>query len=201
MAYFHKILFYIPLFWLDVAAPCVAVVLAVTAFFGCKKKYIFLFSLLFLCLFCGVWALHPQGGAEYALSGGGIFSGLLLLGNILSEILSKSIRRAGEKRAQKRTAPRVVPVPSGAEGTDLAVTPEKEGGMPGINEDLQLDHALFVLGKLGGKKLSMTDRLDADVIRNMLNVYRYKTTLSIEETRTLNDYLGRLLKLMSKYSV
>lgn len=200
MAYLHKILSYIPLFWLDVAAPCVAVVLAVITFFGCKKKYIFLFSLLFLCLFCGIWAIHPQGGAEYAFSGGGIFSGLLLLCNTLSEILSKTFRRAREKRAQKITSQTRV-APCEPKGINLTVNPEREGSRTEINDDLQLDHALFVLGKLGGKKLSVTDRLDANVIRNMINVYRYKETLSVEETRTLNRYLGTLLKLMSKYSV
>ena len=69
------------------------------------------------------------------------------------------------------------------------------------NADVQLEHVFQVLKKLQSMKLSAGDRLETDVIRNMLNVYQAKGALSAEETRALNNYLATLLKLMSKYSV
>ena len=69
------------------------------------------------------------------------------------------------------------------------------------NADVRLEHVFQVLKKLQNMKLSAGDRLETDVIRNMLNVYAAKGVLSAEETRALNNYLATLLKLMSKYSV
>lgn len=199
MKYLYRIAAYIPLFWLDVAVPVVVLFLAALVFFGVKKKYIYPFSLVFLCLFCGVWGAHPQGGTEYAFSGGIVFSCLAVSCITLCDILGKAFRRAREKKREKMKSETHIE-PCKAEGTTL-ITPRENGGMPATNGDLQLDHALSVLGKLAGKKLSVTDKMDTDVMRNMIHVYRCKDTLSAEETRTLNNYLGTLLKLMSKYSV
>ena len=86
----------------------------------------------------------------------------------------------------------------------MAVMEEESLPMPENNtvkSDVQLAHVFQVLKKLQSLKLSAGDRLESDVIERMLNVYQAKATLSAEETRTLNNYLATLLKLMSKYSV
>ena len=77
----------------------------------------------------------------------------------------------------------------------LIVSPDAKG--------LGLGGRLFsaALERLRSLPLGAGDRLETDVIRNMLNVYAAKGVLSAEETRALNNYLATLLKLMSKYSV
>jgi signal transduction histidine kinase len=67
--------------------------------------------------------------------------------------------------------------------------------------EVQLGYAFEVLRKLRKAKLNERDRMETDVIQNMLTVYSAKERLSTEEAHTLNGYLASLLKLMAAYSV
>lgn len=200
MEYLRLILSYVPLFWLDVSALCFAVLPGIFTLLGGKKKYIVLFSLIVFSLFCGAWAAHPQGGLEYALSGGIVFSCLLLFFATLSDFILRKIRRGNRKHERKERAEAQVSPRKTEEGNPFIVA-EPKGDASLMKGDLQLEHALRVLEKLSGKKLSVADRLETDVIRNTINIYRYKDVLSPDETRTINNYLGTILKMMSKYSV
>ena len=68
-------------------------------------------------------------------------------------------------------------------------------------KDVDLSHAFFVLDKLKEKKLNGRDKMESDIIRNMLVVYSHKESLTVEESRDLNNYLATLLKMMAAYAV
>ncbi len=167
--------------------------------------------LFILSLSCGMIALHEKGGGSFAFGYGCLLFAVILL--FAPGLLLRRGERPARKKRHKQTAESRgkidadlsarSPVLSGMPIPD-AVLPQEEKPVPkgaDVNTDIQLEHVFQVLKKLQGMKLSAGDRLETDVIHNMLTVYRAKGALSADETRALNNYLATLLKLMSKYSV
>lgn len=186
--------------WLDLSAVIVAALPGTILLCGGKRKLALSLSAVLFSVSCCAWGLHPQGGTEYAFSGGSVFFCVCVLCLSAGELVAGKIRRKKrEKEEQRReemqTSSRV------AQTVPVFTNVKADYPMPATNADLQLDYALRVLEKLAGKKLSVADKLETDAIKSTVDVYKDRNVLTCEETRKINRYLASLLKLMSKYSV
>ena len=76
----------------------------------------------------------------------------------------------------------------------LCVIPEKE---PVADEKT----CAFVAERLKELPLGAGDRLEAEKMSELLNIYHGKGDLAPAESQTLNDILAALLKMMAKYDV
>lgn len=209
MAWAENIVNIFPAAFLFIAPPCAAAAVGVLALFCRRRGWAIWAWLLILGLSCGMLTFHKDGGAGTAFGYGCLLFVFLLLlsaGAFFRRMPEKK-RSGDQKTADKKGGQKADeltasdPVLTGMPSPE-AVLPQNTDPSPApAAAGVQLEHVFSVLKKLQGMKLSAGDRLETDVIRNMLNVYRAKGVLSAEETRALNNYLATLLKLMSKYSV
>lgn len=208
MPYIQEIVSYLPVFYLQIAPFCVVIFLYLLSLACRNKRNIVWLLALTESLACTLFVLHEEGGVSIAVG-----YGFLLLSFILLFSPTLRLRLRKEKKVNKnRSFDEFLPAVNAA--TVLTPPPEpnvilkqdSQADTPmsekkTLNDDVQLAHVFQVLKKLQGVKLSAGDRLETDVIHNMLTVYQAKESLSAEETRNLNNYLATLLKLMSKYSL
>ena len=197
----------IPFPFLIVAPFCaVAVLYFLSVFSVHKRRFLWLLTLTEIASFTLI-ILHFDGGLVSAFTHFGLLTFLTVL---LSPVLFvKTVKEKLKASHKTHLTQELLPIPEDASvvcatPAPMAVMEEESLPMPENNtvkSDVQLAHVFQVLKKLQSLKLSAGDRLESDVIERMLNVYQAKATLSAEETRTLNNYLATLLKLMSKYSV
>ena len=68
-------------------------------------------------------------------------------------------------------------------------------------KDVRLDYVLSVAERLKELPLGAGDRLEAEKMSELLNIYHGKGDLAPAESQTLNDILAALLKMMAKYDV
>ena len=68
-------------------------------------------------------------------------------------------------------------------------------------EDVRFDYVLSVFERLREMKLGAGDRLEAEKMGELLEIYKNKGALCEKECETLNDILASLLKMMAKYDV
>ena len=68
-------------------------------------------------------------------------------------------------------------------------------------KDVRLDYVLSVAERLKELPLGAGDRLEAEKMGELLNIYHGKGDLAPAESQTLNDILAALLKMMAKYDV
>lgn len=211
--------------FLLIAPLCAAALVGVLSVFFRRKRPAVWIWLFLLSLSCGLLAFHDKGGGTLAFGYGCLFFAFILLLSLLllirhgagkrankskenpigegEMLLPKKDKKEGQKNFSEDRLYTGMPLAKKElvglrEGEEK---PSAETSVGGENADVRLEHVFQVLKKLQGMKLSAGDRLETDVIGNMLNVYTTKGTLSAEETRALNNYLATLLKLMSKYSV
>lgn len=206
MSYIREVVSHIPFFYLEIIPFCAILLFAVLSLAVRKKKYV-LFLLAFTGSFsCALICLHRNGGVPEALTHAFLFASATL---VLSPVFL--LRREKKSRNDKKENENLtLPEPT-EETKSISFKPVSNvnivqesvsmSEMKRINGDVQLAHVFQVLKKLESVKLSASDRLETDVIRNMLTIYQSKDMLSVEETHALNNYLATLLKLMSKYSV
>lgn len=215
MSYIGKMATVIPFVYIEITPFClIAGIYLLSIFFRSKHGFLWLLGLTVSASITLI-AFHDEGGASAAFSYGSLlifltvlFSPLLCIRSEGDETESeekKGTDESSKESSMKRgevpfiTGPKVASVTVSEQETKKNVNPMSENKT--VNGDVQLAHVFQVLKKLQSMKLSSGDRLETDVIQNMLTVYQAKGTLSLEETATLNNYLATLLKLMSKYSV
>lgn len=68
-------------------------------------------------------------------------------------------------------------------------------------QGVRLDYVLSVAERLLSLPLGAGDRLEAEKMNTLLEVYRGKEKFTAEECAALNDILAALLKMMAKYGV
>lgn len=199
MSYIGESITVIPFFWLQIIPLCVAISLYFFSFISKNKRVIVWLLSLTVTVACAAISLHEEGSASTAFQYGALLSSLVIL---LLPVLRFNTRKKKDKKEIKPISEEIKPLL--ATPAPKAIITQESTPMPvktAVNGSVQLAHVFQVLKKLQSVKLSAGDRLETDVIQNMLTVYQAKETLSAEETRALNNYLATLLKLMSKYSL
>lgn len=211
--------------FLLIAPLCAAALVGILSFFFFRKRAAVWLYLFVLSLSCGLLSFHAKGGGSLAFGYGCLLFAIMLLLLLApsakhkkgegkeqkdleqKEKMSKILSQTGKERDGKNKGNDIIYAGMPLIKKDIVNLNEAKYEHPiaetggSENADVQLEHVFQVLKKLQSMKLSAGDRLETDVIRNMLNVYQAKGALSAEETRALNNYLATLLKLMSKYSV
>ena len=208
MSYILETVNLIPFFYLKNFPFCTVIFVYLFSLIFCDKRvFVWLLALIQISSFSLVF-FHGRGGVASALGYGSLlFFLIILLWPLLWAHTKKQTKSPKEKKPTKKSENFSVaeePFLPSAKPAPQAVALPKSVPMPGYkaeHADVQLEHVFGVLKKLQSVKLSAGDRLETDVIYNMLTVYRSKGRLSAEETRSLNNYLATLLKLMSKYSL
>jgi membrane protein implicated in regulation of membrane protease activity len=207
-------------FWLEIGEHALAhwVILAVfvalaiyTASLFFQKKGFFVWAeAVAFCFFSPIFFLHPHATLKLAIA---LASSLLFVIFFFSPVLlfqrgEKRRKEGGEERTERRTERVAAGRANGAETSEATATFDeeffrKEAPMPVFTDirEVQLGYAFEVLRKLRKAKLNERDRMETDVIQNMLTVYSAKERLNTEEVHALNGYLSSLLKLMAAYSV
>ncbi len=199
MSYIGKIITFIPFFWLQIIPLCTVITLYLFSFASRKKGVIVWLLSLTVTLACAFISLHEEGSASTAFQYGALLAAFVIL---LLPVLRFNVGKKEGTKQTKSVSEEIKPLP--IPPAPKAIITQESTSMPvktAINGSVQLAHVFQVLKKLQSVKLSAGDRLETDVIQNMLTVYQAKETLSAEETRALNNYLATLLKLMSKYSL
>ncbi len=199
MSYIGEIITFIPFFWLKIIPLCTVITLYLFSFVSRKKRVIVWLLSLTVTLSCAAISLHEEGSASTAFQYGALLLALVIL---LLPVLRLNAGKKKNKTQIKSVSEEIKPLPMPP--APKAIITQENAPMPAktaINGSVQLAHVFQVLKKLQSVKLSAGDRLETDVIQNMLTVYQAKEVLSAEETRALNNYLATLLKLMSKYSL
>ena len=79
--------------------------------------------------------------------------------------------------------------------------PEQDAAPSRPLKDVRLDYVLSVAERLKELPLGAGDRLEAEKMGGLLQIYKNKGELSPAEYRALNDVLAALLKMMAKYGV
>ena len=211
--------------FLLIAPLCAAALVGILSFFFFRKRAAVWLYLFVLSLSCGLLSFHAKGGGSLAFGYGCLLFAIMLLLFLTpsakhkkekgkeqkdleqKEKMSKILSQTGKERDGRNKDNDIIYAGMPLIKKDIVSLNEAKYEHPiaetggSENADVQLEHVFQVLKKLQSMKLSAGDRLETDVIRNMLNVYQAKGALSAEETRALNNYLATLLKLMSKYSV
>ncbi len=198
----------IPFAVLTIAPVCAITLLNIIGVCVQRKRAVTWLSLLFGGLACLFVLLHEQGGVQFSLA---YALCLFLVATFLSPVFWVRDRGVEGVKVETDTSYEKGKL---FEPSALSVLPlesnsieQNEPPMPAINGQkkvnvgIQLQHAVQVLKRLQSMKLTAGDRLETDVIQKMLGVYQTKGALTAEETRSLNNYLATLLKLMSKYSL
>lgn len=180
-----------------------ASLVAVGSVFWRRKKIVFFLYGLILTFFAGAVALHSAVAAKSAFAFACILAFFITLLSPLSLLsVPKKEKPVAEKKSALRTEAMKALSPEPFLPAAAPLPPkEKEGGMPAVKDDIQLEHVFRILKKLQTAKLSSGDRLETDVIYNSLVCLQAKENLTPEETRRVNDHLATLLKLMSRYSL
>lgn len=189
------------LHWLLVSGFVVLFLYFTSLFFREKGVFVWLQAVNFL-FFCRIFFLHPQSSVKTALNVCLILSFIVLFFSpVFLFRRKKKGKKAGERIAigqVKRMPPRTVIEPVSDRIVAGEVSPMSV--VTSIRE-VQLSYAFEILRKLSRSKLNERDRMEMDIIQNMLTIYRAKEQLSTEEMHALNGYLSSLLKLMAAYSV
>lgn len=225
MAWLENIVNRISFEFLLIAPLCAAALVGILSFFFFRKRAAVWLYLFVLSLSCGLLSFHAKGGGSLAFGYGCLLFAIMLLLFLVpsakhkkekgkeqkdleqKEKMSKILSQTGKERDGRNKDNDIIYAGMPLIKKDIVSLNEAKYEHPiaetggSENADVQLGHVFQVLKKLQSMKLSAGDRLETDVIRNMLNVYQAKGALSAEETRALNNYLATLLKLMSKYSV
>ncbi|MCH5147018.1 MAG: hypothetical protein J1F61_03300 [Clostridiales bacterium] len=74
-------------------------------------------------------------------------------------------------------------------------------GTATARNNVRLDHALAVTGKLLEKNIGKTDRQELEKLKNTFTVMKVKGSLTPAEGEILNENFNALLKLMAKYNI
>lgn len=97
------------------------------------------------------------------------------------------------------------PLPSAPPRTATPTpVPQRERTAAGTfmpKNNVRLEHAIAVTGKLLEKNLGKTDRQELEKLKNTLEVLKVKGSLTPAEGEILNENFNTLLKLMAKYNV
>ena len=198
--YFHYLqsfLALLPLYvWAMIGCAALLVGYVCSMFFFCKKIFLWIEAAI-ACLFCGICFFYPVGLRE-CLSA---CLAILFIACFFAPLLlfKKKVRNKPFKPLKKGKLAAAVPVvPVTEKVLPQPIAPATETSNL---KDVDLSHAFFVLDKLKEKKLNGRDKMESDIIRNMLVVYSHKESLTVEESRDLNNYLATLLKMMAAYAV
>ncbi len=207
-------------FLAGIAAPVAAFFVALIVY-GCKKScrtrskrwflYLSAIGSLLTAAFArfafaapapSVWACAVAFALELALYG----ALCLYRGRAPKEKKRKKKRRPAlpEEFFEEETSP------SAASAAEALPSPEGEGKprlvrcFAGAQEprplrDVRLDYVLSVAERLRSLPLGAGDRLEAEKMSDLLQIYQNKGALSREECAALNDILAALLKMMAKY--
>lgn len=65
--------------------------------------------------------------------------------------------------------------------------------------DVRTRHALSLLGRLKGKKLSVSDRIEIDDLEKKISSFSDRTAFTAEEIHSLSDSFSASLKMAAKY--
>ncbi|MBP5242827.1 MAG: hypothetical protein J6Z36_03960, partial [Clostridia bacterium] len=162
----------VPALSLDYSLLGIALFLLVLRFFIPKNAETALIS-GFIFFTIAVQILRSSGEWEYAVVSACLFFAVFCLFFALPKISGGEKKRETAVEEQTITPPREVLT---ALPKTTPVTEERipMSAMSVVNEDVKLEYALELLTKLQAKKLNQADRLETDVMRETLGVYRVK---------------------------
>lgn len=84
---------------------------------------------------------------------------------------------------------------------NTALQTSGEGEERELQLAVQLRYTQILLGKLRSAPLSVAERLQAEEMGKLLNLYKGKENWTVREVNGLNDVCAALLKLSAKYAV
>lgn len=139
-------------------------------------------------LFIAIVSLHTRSDVKVTLT----YACCLLF----ADLAFLPVLLLGKRGKREGAQPTVTPLPKEFDLQDVAPMPEFYEV-----KEVKLTVALQVLRALKERRLSMKDRMDADVMQNMLTAFEKRDRLTGREVNELNGCLSRLLKLISAYTV
>lgn len=211
--------------------PAAAFLVAVTVLFAAKKlrarsKLWYLFFSESCCLLFAAFSLLSREGDAViafiaaALLAEGVYFGLFGLLCLFGKERAKKRPKKKRQKISEEEISEDIPLSVPAVGEDApADRPFSSFGVskpqfvrcfagggesaPKLRslEDVRFDYVLSVFERLREMKLGAGDRLEAEKMGGLLEIYKNKGALCEEECETLNDILASLLKMMAKYDV
>lgn len=184
----------LPLFKVGIIGLIAVIAGEVLSLFFRKKGFFFWLEGNLLLVNQIFFCLHPQCTMQLAFLYGAF---LLFTAIFFSPVLFFRWNKPKKRQKVERKTENKLPMPVIERVLPTEQLPRSKSAVA----DVQLNYAVEVLNKLRGQKLKEADKIEAEMIGKTLSVYQGKSSLTPQESKTLNACLSSVLKMMSAYSL